>query len=292
MTESVPSPTESLFKVDGLVAVITGGGSGLGLMMTRALIHSGASKIYILGRRLPPLQAAATQLGPRVIPIQCDVTSPTSLQSAAQTIASETGYINLLICNSGISGPQVAPVTPSTGLDDWVAANLGHPYNDYVNTLSTNTAAVWYTTMHFLGLLDSGNKRGNLQQSAQVIVVGSIAAFNKLAPGGWAYGQSKAAVVHAVKQLGSVLPNWGIRANCIAPGLFPSEMTAPTLLNPDLLGGSADTLPKEMVPLERPGNEDDMMGTVLYLASRAGGYTNGAVIVVDGGRLGRFPSTF
>lgn len=78
-------------------------------------------------------------------------------------------------------------------------------------------------------------------------------------------------------------------ANAIAPGLFPSDMSAPVVA---AHAGKTDQMPTSMIPLGRMGDEKDMGGTALYLASRAGAYTNGDVMLVDGGRLGKFPSVF
>ena len=180
-------------------------------MIAKALANNGASKVYIAGRRLAVLEEAAKSIGSNVIPLQCDVTSPEQLQEAAAIVEKEVGYLNLLVCNSGIGGPQVKPTTPETTLEEWVAENLKHDYNSYLETFSVNSASVWYTSMTFLSLLDRGNKKGNIEQTSQVIITSSIASFNKKAPGGWVYGQSKAAATHAAKQLAVALPQWNIR---------------------------------------------------------------------------------
>ncbi len=180
-------------------------------MLVKALAQNGAAKVYIAGRRKEVLEEAARSIGPNVIPIQCDVTSKESLKAAAAFIEKDAGYLNLLVCNSGTGGPQVMGLTPESSLEDWAQSNLEVPWDEYMNTFATNTASVWYTTMAVLKLLDLGNKKGNVAQSSHVIVIGSIAGFNKMAPGGWAYGQSKAAAIHATKQLSVSLPQWNIR---------------------------------------------------------------------------------
>ncbi|PCD26715.1 hypothetical protein AU210_013137 [Fusarium oxysporum f. sp. radicis-cucumerinum] len=264
----------SLFSLNGLVAVVTGGGSGIGLMFVKALLQNGAAKVYIAGRRKEKLDEVASSLGDKVVGIEKDI-----------------GYVNLLVCNSGIGGPQVKPITPETTLEEWAKSNFDTDFGDYVNTFAINTASVWFTSMAFLPLLKKGNEKGNVEQTSQVIVTSSIAAFNKKAPGGWAYGQSKAGAVLAAKQLAVALPQWNIRANCIAPGLFPSEMSEPIVKMYTDESGQPGAVPTSMAPLRRMGDEKDMSGTFLYLASRAGGYCNGTVIVVDGGRLSNFPTT-
>lgn len=180
-------------------------------MLVKALLQNGAAKVYIAGRRKEKLDEVANSLGERVVGVQCDVTSKSDLQRIATQIENETGYINLLVCNSGIGGPQVIPLTPETSLEDWAKSNFDTDFDAYVNTFAINTASVWYTSMAFLGLLKKGNEKGNVEQTSQIIVTSSIAAFNKKAPGGWAYGQSKAAAVSAAKQLAVALPQWNIR---------------------------------------------------------------------------------
>ena len=180
-------------------------------MLTKALSENGAEKIYIAGRRTQVLEDAARDIGPNAVPITCDVTSPESLREAVATVEREVGYLNLLVCNSGIGGPQVTQPESTTTVEEWSAQHLAHDFSDYLRVFSVNTAAVWYTAMSFLPLLDSGNKKGNVVQTSQVIVISSIAGYNKKAPGGWAYCQSKAAANLIAKQLAVALPRWNMR---------------------------------------------------------------------------------
>lgn len=285
-TSAAALSAANLFSVSGLVAVVTGGGSGIGLMITKALAANGAAKVYILGRRLSVLQEAAASTGnPNVVPVTCDVTSVEALKAAVAQIEQDAGFVNLVVCNSGIGGPAGVRPKPETTLDEFISANLAAPIEEYTKTFAVNASAVWYTTISFLKLLDAGNARRNVEQKSQVVAVSSIGGFNKINTGGFAYGQSKAACTHLIKQLSVALPQWDIRANVICPGLYPSEMSAPIL-------AKAGPIVKGQIPLERVGDEQDMAGAILYLASRAGGYCNGTVVVTDGGRLTTFPSTF
>lgn len=179
--------------------------------MARALAKNGAAKVYIGGRRLEVLEAAAASLGSNVVPIKCDVTSKDSLQEAVDFIKKDTGYLNVLVCNSGIGGPQTIQIKDDTTIEEWADSNWAISFEDYTNTFAVNTSAVWYTAIAFVKLLDAGNKKGNLEQSSQIIVTSSIASFNKAAPGGWAYGQSKAGATHLAKHLSAALPQWNIR---------------------------------------------------------------------------------
>jgi NAD(P)-dependent dehydrogenase (short-subunit alcohol dehydrogenase family) len=182
-------------------------------MMAKALAEGGASRVYIVGRRVDVLQAAAASINKPavVVPLYCDVTSKISLESIVSVIETDVGYLNLLICNAGIGGPQVPFPEPGTTLDEWRDRQLAFDFDEYTAAFRVNTTSVWYTAMSMLKLLDEGNARHTVEQSSQVIVTSSIAAFNRKAPGGWAYGQSKAATTHIMKQLSVVLPTWNIR---------------------------------------------------------------------------------
>ncbi len=187
-------------------------------MMARALAHGGAARVYIVGRRVDVLQAAAASIDRPsvVVPLYCDVTSRISLESVVSVVETDAGHLNLVVCNAGVGGPQVRPPVPGvTTLDEWREEQLAVRCEEFTKTFEVNGTAVWYTAMAFLGLLDRGNKRaeagGEWAVSSQVVVTSSIAGFNKAAPGGWAYGPSKAAATHIAKMLSAVLPTWGIR---------------------------------------------------------------------------------
>ncbi|KAL7914240.1 hypothetical protein GGI35DRAFT_476065 [Trichoderma velutinum] len=274
----------SLFNVNGLVALITGGGTGIGLMMTQALVHNGAAKVYIAGRRLEVLQVAANSLGPRVIPIQCDITSKKSSEDAAAFVEKDSGYLNLLICNSGTLGPMSGVVAPDTTVQEWASTNMSVESEQFVQTFSVNSVAMWYTSLALVTLLEAGNKKGNVEQTSSIISVNAIGSLMNSLPGIYAYAQSKAAALSATKQLSHLLSRWNMRANCIMPGYFPSDM-ADELIGNLQAPGSANAPLNQRTGAARPGDGKDMAGVTLFLASRAGAYTNGTVVVVDGGVL-------
>ena len=294
----------NLFNVKGLVAVITGGGTGIGLIMTKALALNGAHKVYIIGRRKEVLEAAAKE-SPHgnIIPLVGDVTSKETLQSIASHIEKEVGYINVLIANSGIGGPQSLSLNPQTSLQDFHSTLWNLSFDEYTQTFAVNTAAVFFCIVAFLKLLDAGNNKGNVEQKSQVIATSSIGGFNRRAKAGYAYGESKAATNHLMKQMATNLAPYGIRSNVIAPGrtcvgppfnedvtdthsiVFPSVLAAPMIAD----GG---VVTRDFIPAERVGTDEDMAGTILYLTSRAGAYCSGNVVVVDGGTLGLLPATY
>lgn len=192
---------------------------GIGLMMAKALALNGAHKVYIVGRRKEVLEAAAKE-SPHgnIIPLVGDVTSKDSLRSVVTYIEKDTGYINVVIANSGILGPRTPSITPDTSLEEFQATLWDTPFEEYTQTFVVNTSAVYFTIVAFLMLLDAGNKKGNVSQRSQVIATSSIGGFIRNAPGGYVYAQSKAATTLLLKQLSTTLVPYRIRANVLAPG--------------------------------------------------------------------------
>ncbi|KAJ7637558.1 hypothetical protein DFH06DRAFT_1218460 [Mycena polygramma] len=313
---------QHLFDVDGLVAVVTGGGSGIGRMMAAALENNGAT-VYIVGRRLDVLQTAAKEINKhdKIIPLEGDVTERNSLLSIVDEVKNRHGYIDLLVNNAGIARniydhplPSPSPVSsPQTPEDSGSAPSApciksfqaslwdnGSP-EDFAETFSTNVTSVYYTTVAFLELLHQGNVRKQEKSpspmnylrpphhSSQVLSVSSSGGFRLdakvLSP---SYTLAKAACTHLGKLLANLLAPWGIRSNVLAPGVFPSEMTSG--LFPGVGLGPATFI--DSVPLKRAGTEEEMAGAILFLASRSGAYVNGAVWLVDGGRVGSVPSSY
>jgi NAD(P)-dependent dehydrogenase (short-subunit alcohol dehydrogenase family) len=200
-------------------------------MIARALASGGASKVYILGRRKEKLDAAATH-HPSLHPIQCDITSKKSLQAAVDYITSETGYINLLVANSGILGPtksfvpgqSISQIRKSMFEDTSMA--------DFTHTFNVNVTATYFSILAFLELLDAGNAaalKGGfgkpLQEGrsipavqSQMIVTSSVGAFLREWMCVPAYAGSKAAIAHLVKHASTGLAPHGIRVNALAPG--------------------------------------------------------------------------
>ncbi|KAH7247906.1 hypothetical protein B0J15DRAFT_514623 [Fusarium solani] len=293
---SPSTSSTNLFDVSGTVAVVTGGGSGLGLFMTRALAENGAKKVYIIGRRKEVLENAAKEIASlllgldNVIPVQCDVTSGDNLKATVAFIEKDVGYINLLVANSGISGPS-GNVPPGASIAQLQETLFNIPMEDFTNTYHVNCTAVFYTTIAFLGLLNEGNKKSNYQGGrSQVIATSSIGSFNRKITAGFAYGTSKGATTLMMKILATYLVPYRIRANVLCPGLFPTDLTEGLIKGDDPT--AEGTFPLEQIPAERAGRPEDIMGPLLYLASRAGAYCSGNCVITDGGRLSVTPATY
>ncbi|KAI6816565.1 hypothetical protein KC367_g1304 [Hortaea werneckii] len=278
----------NLNDVSGLVAVVTGGGTGVGLMLAKALESNGA-KVYITGRRIEKLQEAAkTADHGNLIPIQGSTTSHDDLQKVVDQITQETGYIDLLVNNAGMttfdSSPNARPMPTAQSSVSEVRDYFFNyrPQQVWTDTLETNVGAIFTTSMAFLELLDAGNKRrAKGAPTSQIVTIGSVGGLNRFTTS-FIYNASKAGAHHLMKNLGSFFVPFDIRCNVIAPGWFPTDMTTAVSKQWESTGG---VMPRELVPQQRMGNQEEMAGTILYLASKAGGYCNGNVMVIDGGFL-------
>ncbi|KAF2098192.1 dehydrogenase with different specificitie [Rhizodiscina lignyota] len=276
-----------LFSVEGAVVVVTGGGSGLGRMMANALAENGAAKVYIIGRRKEKLEEVAKGCkGGVVVPLVGDVTSKDSIESIVEQVKADSGYVNVVVANSGHSGPTMHGLPQNPSIANIRKHIMSQPMEDFTHTFAVNVTGMFYTCVAFLELLDAGNKKGNMPPTvrSQVIATGSIGGYNKNIGVGYPYNASKTAVHHLIKMLSIYLGPHKIRANALAPGLFPSDISAPLLAGKD--GTQEGAFPANFIPAEKTGDDQDMAGAILYLTSRAGAYLNGNILVIDGGRMG------
>ncbi|KAL8935878.1 MAG: hypothetical protein Q9216_005208 [Gyalolechia sp. 2 TL-2023] len=258
---------EKLFSVDGYVCVVTGGGTGIGLMAAQALAANEWG-----------LRPDVYRAGP------CDVTSKEELDKLVQEISSKEKHINLLIANAGISGPKGIPeASDATELSNDLWKSESPP--EWASVFDTNVTSVYFTTVAFLPLLQaSQNDPARAPRSPSVIVISSMSGIMRNSQGHFAYNAAKGATVHLSKLMSAEFEKTNIRVNSIAPGYFPSEMTAKTSNEEN-----KSDLPHEKVkekghvPAERPGSDEEMAMAMLFLCKNV--YVNGEVIAVDGGVL-------
>ncbi|KAL3479658.1 hypothetical protein BJX99DRAFT_268018 [Aspergillus californicus] len=295
--------SSTIFRVDGIVAVITGGGSGIGQTMTRALAFNGARKVYILGRRLDVLATTAAE-HPSIIPIQCDVTSKEDLQAAVDHIKADVGYVNLVVANSGSIGPPVR-FNPAASIPE-LRKTLFTDFSmdGMTDALNLNVTAAFFTMSGFLELLDAGTQnalRGGFGKpltegsdvpsiQSQVIFTTSISAFSRHWTSSPPYLTSKVAIMQVTKHASTQLARFGIRVNAIAPGIYPSELASVLIQSRQPETEAFDD--QRFIPARRFGGDEEMAGAILYLSSRAGSYSNGLILVTDGGRLSVMAGTY
>lgn len=202
--------------------------------MAEALAVNGAAKVFLLGRRSEVIKEAAAKYPEIMVPVQCDVSSKESLQSAVNEVSKTSKHINLLVANSGIGGQGIG-FKPTLSLSDLREHLMSASMEKFTETLHVNTTGAWFTMVAFLELLDAGNKHAvsgggkafgapsnssNQKPSiqSQVIFTTSLASVSR---GYWTkpdYGSSKAALSFLMKQASTNLARYGIRANALAPG--------------------------------------------------------------------------
>ncbi|KAI1353974.1 hypothetical protein F5Y01DRAFT_274872 [Xylaria sp. FL0043] len=277
---------DALFNCKGRVALVTGGGSGIGLMITQALVANGA-KVYITGRTGEKLDRVVEKYseGPdSIIPVPSDVTSKDGIMKLVKTIESkEPKGLHILVNNAGISG---STLETSASSGEEAKKNLfdaeASTFEDWTSVYQTNVAQLFFTTTAFMPLLAKASDQEH-GWSSSVVNITSISGLVRGSQHHFQYNASKAAANHLTRMLATELAAENrirVRINAIAPGVFPSEMTA---------GESRDDqkseLPKDKfvdkVPAARPGKDEDMAQAVLGVVCNQ--YMNGVTVVVDGG---------
>jgi NAD(P)-dependent dehydrogenase (short-subunit alcohol dehydrogenase family) len=256
--------SEQLFSVSGKTAVVTGGSRGVGLMIARGLVEAGAD-VVISSRKVDACEAAASELARigKCVAVPADLSSQEGCVALAAAVRDRTDRLDLLVNNAGAS---------------WGEPIADYPDKAWDRVLDTNVRGVFQLTVASLDMLRAS---ASADDPARVINIGSIDGLEAPMMESYAYSASKAAVHMLTRHLAKRLASEQITVNAIAPGPFESKMTAFMLDNPD-----ARSVVEQQVPLGRIGRPDDMVGTTLFLASRAGSYLTGAVIPVDGGIVG------
>ncbi|PSR94163.1 hypothetical protein BD289DRAFT_385535 [Coniella lustricola] len=256
-------------------------------MITQALQSNGA-KVYITGRREEVLANTARlySTGPgSVHPLAGDISSKDECIRLAKDLeAREPRGIQLLVNNAGIARDDDTKFS-SNGQPDMTSAKaisehfLRTKEEQWADTMRTNVAAQYFMSMAFLPLLANGggSARG---YSPQIVNVASISGVMKGSSSGQpAYASSKAALIHLSRMMATLFKDVPVRVNVIAPGLFPSEMTAGKAGedNKNVLNAKVTN------PSGRTGLDSDMASTILFLAGKSGLFYNGQILYPDGG---------
>ncbi|GAA5852416.1 hypothetical protein JCM9279_001194 [Rhodotorula babjevae] len=291
-----------LFSVKNLVAFVSGGGTGI--VATQALAANGA-KVYICGRRKEALDRVVEVYSPQVegqiIALPGDVTSKDDIKRLAEEIKQREGGLHILINNAGISG-EVTKFDEEKPSAELLSERLmkEQTFEGWNEVFQTNVSSIFFLTAAMLPLLakftNGGDPAGRaIYEKYQSVIINttSISGLIKSAQNHFAYNASKGAANHLQRLMATEFAHTGVRLNSIAPGVVPSEMTGSGSddKNKTSLEGQFD--PSSLkVPADRAGTDEDLGGTFLYLAARAGQYTNGVIIPVDGGTLLTNPSSY
>ncbi|WVQ69140.1 uncharacterized protein L199_007355 [Kwoniella botswanensis] len=268
---------EDIFGVKGKIVVVTGGGTGLGKAITAGFANNGA-KVYITGRRKEVLESTAKEIGGDIVAIQGDVSTKEGCKAIADAIKAKESKIDILINCAGVMRGWKSSISNHDDPDQ-VADLLweGHDDDDF----NYSNSSVYFITAALVPLLRQSD-------FPSVTVIASIAGLaNQRAMGTVSYGVTKAAAIHLGKLLAGRLHPMKIRVNTICPGIFPSEMTGKSETGEgheyNLAEGASKAAKRSTAG--RPGLPEEIVGPVLLLSSRAGGYMDGALLTVDGGRL-------
>ncbi|MED1204459.1 glucose 1-dehydrogenase [Heyndrickxia acidicola] len=247
-----------LFNLKGKTAIVTGGGKGLGAQMAAALAEAG-SNVVLCSRDLKACQSMAESLesrGVKTLAVQCDVTKKQDIQHVIDETLKEFGQIDILVNNSGTS---------------WIAPALELPEDKWDKVMNVNMKAVFLFSQ-------AAAKAMMAQGSGKIVNIASVTGFGGTQPellDTIAYNTSKGAVMTFTKDLAAKLARHNIQVNAIAPGFFPTKISKKIL--------ESNTAILKQIPARRFGDDDDLKGAVVFLASRASDYVSGHVLVVDGG---------
>ncbi|KAJ4384945.1 hypothetical protein N0V86_000549 [Didymella sp. IMI 355093] len=282
-----------LFDVSHVTAIVTGGGTGIGLMITQALVANGA-KVYITSRReevLKKTEELHDHQNGEIIPVVADVRHDVK-RLYKEISEKEPQGIQLLVNNAGIARDDNTKFS-SNGEPKWDDAQsvsdhfLKSPPESWADTFKTNVGSIFYMSMTFLPLLAKGGNKTPGYTSSVVNVTSISGAMKGSSSGQFAYASSKASATHLSKMLATTFIGTKVRVNVIAPGVFPSEMTT----------GSSDEDNKSVIeggmsnPAGRPGKDSDMAASILMLAGPGGVFYNEQILYPDGGNTLSQPSS-
>jgi NAD(P)-dependent dehydrogenase (short-subunit alcohol dehydrogenase family) len=250
-----------LFSVQGKVAVVTGGSRGIGAMIASGLVRAGC-RVYITARKKEACDAKAAELSAfgECISVPLDLAAPGGAGELLQILGEREDRLDILVNNAGAT---------------WGAPLEEYPLDAFDKLFNINVKALFELTVRCLPLLRAA---ASADDPARVINIGSIDGLGVPSMETYAYSTTKAGVHMLTRHLASRLAADSITVNAIAPGPFDSKMMAFALDDPQTRAAISAN-----VPLGRVGHPDDMAGTAIYLASRAGRYLTGVVIPVDGG---------
>ena len=243
------------FRLDGEVALITGGGSGLGLGMARAM-HAAGAKVVLVGRRAEMVRTAAEQLGEGAYWEAADVTEFAALPALVERVVAKTGKVSILLNNAGINFKKLAV---DTSVDD------------FSTMLDTHVLAAHALTKAVLpGMIAAGH--------GSILFTASMTSLIGM-PGVIAYSAAKSAYVGMVRALSCEVAGQGVRVNAIAPGWIESPM-----LRRALDGDHArSNRILQRTPMGRFGEAEDIGLAAVYLCSPAAKFVTGILLPVDGG---------
>jgi 2-deoxy-D-gluconate 3-dehydrogenase len=252
---------KGLFSLQGRVALVTGGSRGIGKMIAAGFLSQGAAKVYITARKAGPCEATAKELTAEYdgecIALPIDISTVAGCDKLASEIIRLEPKLDILVNNAGAA---------------WGAEFDEFPESGWDKVMNLNVKSLFFLTKALAKPLRAA---ASAERPAKVINIASIDGIFVNPMETYSYAASKAAVIHLTRRMATRLIKENIIVTAIAPGAFASDMNKAARDN-------ADELAKR-IPAGRIGNEDDMAGLAIFLASRAGDYVVGNAIAIDGG---------
>jgi gluconate 5-dehydrogenase len=252
-----------MFSLKGKVAIVTGGGRGIGKFIAQGLAEAGAN-VVIGSRKVQNCEEVAKELaklGVKTLAVKCDMGSEEDISTLVDATMKEFGKVDILVNNAGIT---------------WGSPTLEFPLDKWDKIFQVNVRGVWILTQKVANIMKDGGGGKVINISSVFGSRGSIEEGHPAVP----YNSSKAAVEILTKNLAVKLARYNIYINCIAPGFFRTDMME-YVFKPEMKPILDLTLAQ--IPLVKYGEEDHIKGLAVFLASKASDFVTGAVIPVDGG---------
>jgi NAD(P)-dependent dehydrogenase (short-subunit alcohol dehydrogenase family) len=243
-------------RLEGKIAVITGGNSGIGLASAKAFVSEGA-QVVIAGRDKKTLDQAAAELGGKCLALQVDVAKAADLDLFYKKVQEKFGRIDILFVNAGIA--KFIPVEQVT-------------YEFFDQTFDINTKGLFFTVQKAIPLLKRGSS----------VILTSSSIVEKGVPGASVYAASKAAVRSLARSFSAELVERGIRVNVLSPGPVETPIFARMGLPAEALKAMGDSM-QARIPLKRFGRSEELAKAAVFLASDDSSFMLGADVPVDGG---------
>lgn len=252
---------KDLFSLKGRVALVTGGSRGIGKMIASGFLAQGAAKVYITARKAGPCEATAKELTAQYdgecIALPIDMSTVAGCQLLADELMKREPKLDILVNNAGAAWGSTFDEFPESGWD---------------KVMNLNVKSLFFLTKALAKLLRAS---ATVETPAKVINIASIDGLSVNPMETYSYQASKAAVIHLTRRMAATLIKQHIVVTAIAPGAFASDMNTAAR-------DRADELSRR-IPAGRIGDEKDMAGLAIFLASRAGNYVVGNAIAIDGG---------
>ena len=248
---------EDMFSLKGRIALVTGGSRGIGKMIVEGFLAAGIDKVYISARKINEIEDTCAELGDKVVGIQGDISTMTGIEALVEELSTRESRLDILVNNAGAA---------------WGADFLDFPEAGWDKVMDLNVKSPFFLTQKLHKLLTAASSQA---RPGKVINIVSVDGLRINPWETYSYQASKAALIHLTRRMAARLVKDHVYVTAIAPGAFPSSMNK--------VARDHAEQSSQGIPNKRVGDKYDMGGSAVYLASRAGDYTIGETLTVDGG---------